>query len=114
MNESSGTLYELSPFALLVDGQPKRFKTQGGHVLLCRLGEEVFAYTPICPHANGDLTYGAIIGETAECPLHGWRFELRSGACVEPHGGATLRTYPVEILDGIVHVRIQRPKWMDD
>jgi nitrite reductase/ring-hydroxylating ferredoxin subunit len=94
--------------------QPKRVKTQNGFVLLMRLSEEeVRAITPICPHANGDLTYGHYFDDAIECPLHGWRFDVRSGACVEPQGASPLRTYPVRIDEGVVSVEIARPKWMD-
>ena len=94
--------------------QPKRVRTQNGFVVLMRLaGEDVRAFTPICPHANGDLSYGAYYDGAIECPLHGWRFNVRSGECVEPAGGQNLRIYPVRIDDGVVAIEIARPKWMD-
>jgi nitrite reductase/ring-hydroxylating ferredoxin subunit len=94
--------------------QPKRVKTQNGFVLLLRLSdEEVRAFTPICPHANGDMTYGHYYDGAIECPLHGWRFDVRSGACVEPEGSTPMRTFPVRIEEGAVAVEIARPKWMD-
>ena len=89
-------------------------KTPNGFVVLMRLAEdEVRAFTPICPHANGDLSYGAYFGGAIECPLHGWRFDVRTGACVEPVGSSPLRTFPIRIDDGVVAVEIARPKWMD-
>lgn len=94
--------------------QPKRVRTQNGFVVLMRLTDgDVSAFTPICPHANGDLSYGAYFDGAIECPLHGWRFNVRSGECVEPAGGQNLRTFPVRIDDGVVAVEIARPKWMD-
>jgi nitrite reductase/ring-hydroxylating ferredoxin subunit len=94
--------------------QPKRIKTTNGFVLLLKLSEdEVVAFTPICPHSNGDMTYGHFFDGAIECPLHGWRFDVRSGACVEPEGSTPLRTFPIRIDDGVVAVEIARPKWMD-
>ncbi len=101
-------------FDELKDGRARLTKTTSGYVVLLRQGEEVLAYTPICPHANGDLTYGAIYDGTVECPLHGWRFNLRSGECVDPAGGQSIRVYPAKIEDGTVCVHIGKPKWMEE
>jgi nitrite reductase/ring-hydroxylating ferredoxin subunit len=98
----------------LSDAKPKRVKVNGLQVLLVRLPDGVRAFTPVCPHANGDLTYGSVFDGAIECPLHGWRFSIDTGACLDPVGGGTLRTFPVDIRDGIVCVEIARPKWMDD
>jgi nitrite reductase/ring-hydroxylating ferredoxin subunit len=95
-------------------GKAKRTKVNGLQVLLIKTESGVHAYTPICPHANGDLTYGAVFDDVVECPLHGWRFSIKDGACVDDAGGGTLRTFAVELRDGHVFVEIQRPKWMDD
>jgi 3-phenylpropionate/trans-cinnamate dioxygenase ferredoxin component len=91
------------PASQLDENQSKLVKTGNGWVLLTKVAGVIYAVTPVCPHANGDMTYGAVIDGTIECPLHGWRFRLHDGACVDPIGGANLRTYPVRIVDGVVH-----------
>ncbi len=36
-----------------------------------------------CPHRRADLThFGEVDGRTLTCTLHGWRFDLDSGACL--------------------------------
>lgn len=35
-----------------------------------------------CPHHGTSLAYCQVQGTTVECPLHGWRFDLRTGSCV--------------------------------
>ncbi|MCS7061683.1 MAG: Rieske (2Fe-2S) protein [Anaerolineae bacterium] len=101
-------------------GKMKRVEINGAPVLLAVLdnpdhiaGIEVVAFTALCPHALGDLSYGALDNGEVDCPDHGYRFDVRSGACVFPKLGPSLRTYPVRVLaDGTVLVKVERPKWM--
>jgi nitrite reductase (NADH) small subunit len=74
-----------------------------------------------CPHRGAPLCHGVITGTTLptdgvdfqygrqgeilRCPWHGWEFDLRSGrALADPRIAA--RTYPVQVLDGQVTVRM--------
>jgi nitrite reductase/ring-hydroxylating ferredoxin subunit len=98
----------------LAPNKAKRVKVNGLQVLVIKTDSGVHAYTPVCPHANGDLTYGAVFDGVVECPLHGWRFSIQDGRCIDEAGGGTLRTFPLEIRDGRIFVEITRPKWMDD
>jgi UDP-MurNAc hydroxylase len=40
-----------------------------------------------CPHLKADLTrFGEIEGDTLQCLLHGWKFDLESGRCLTSAG----------------------------
>lgn len=56
-----------------------------------------------CPHANGNLSAGECDAEVVTCPWHQWRFDLRSGNCVDSPLARVPR-YPAEIRDGRVWV----------
>ncbi|MCC7196522.1 MAG: Rieske (2Fe-2S) protein [Gemmatimonadaceae bacterium] len=56
-----------------------------------------------CPHANGNLSAGACTAEVVACPWHDWRFDLRTGACVDSPK-VRVRRYKAEIRDGEVWV----------
>jgi UDP-MurNAc hydroxylase len=46
-----------------------------------RLGDYICERT--CPHRQADLTvFGEIDGDQLVCTLHGWRFDLETGACL--------------------------------
>lgn len=96
--------------------RPKRVKTANGFVVLAKTtvdgAEIVSAFTQLCPHAMGDLSYGMVYGGEVECPVHGYRFDVRSGECTNPGDESPLKIYPLEVVDGVIYVKIERPKWM--
>lgn len=67
---------------------------------------EVFATQALCPHRAGPLADGIIGGSELHCPLHGYKFDLATGAPIGNECKA-LRTYPVEVgEDGEMTVTI--------
>jgi len=54
----------------------------------------VHAVAAVCPHRGADLGWGRVVGDTLQCPLHGWRFDA-SGRCVHvPSQPAELKIPP--------------------
>ena len=46
---------------------------------LFKLNGEYFAVSAWCSHQKTSIVHGEIIGSEIECPLHGARFDLRTG-----------------------------------
>ena len=65
---------------------------------------KLFATDHSCPHRAGPLADGIIGGDTLICPLHMWKFDLRTGKCVGED--ARLRTYPVREHRGRIRVSL--------
>lgn len=66
-------------------------------------GGQVHAIDDVCPHRGGALSEGDLEHGTVACPLHGWTFELATGAmCGNP--AVAIPTYEVEIRDGDIYV----------
>ena len=59
-----------------------------------------------CPHQGGPLCDGIVSGTTVVCPLHGWRFDLETGAAVRATLPACLTIFPTRVEDGIVMVDV--------
>lgn len=94
----------------------RAYLPDGREIALFVLGdEEVVAIDNVCPHQHFPLLHeGEIDDDCVSCPMHGWRFDLRTGECREGGGEARVETYRTEIIDGIVHVEIgpkKRASW---
>ena len=85
--------------AALPPGQSALITLNGEDVAIFRRGDEIFALGNECPHQGGNLCDGFIEGDIATCPLHGWEFDLRSGACMTVPGESVSR-YAVTVQDG--------------
>ena len=81
-----GFLYDIWYFAALSSelkpGKLQRYELLGEPVLLGRTHRgDVYALRDICPHRAAPLSAGRLVGDTVECPYHGWRFRT-DGACM--------------------------------
>ena len=63
-------------------------------VFRARRGEP-FAVEADCPHKGGRLADGLLGSTTLICPLHAWKFDLRSGQALM--GSCGLRTFAVRV-----------------
>lgn len=87
--------------AELGEGQVTEVVVGESTVALVRIDGQVFAVDGICPHAAGPLGDGHLAGYTLTCPVHGWSYDVRTGASsVRPD--VSLRTYPVAEEGGAI------------
>ncbi len=78
----------------------------GEEIAIFNLGEKFLAVSNRCPHRGGPLADGIVSGDSVVCPLHAWKICLDSGQVVRPpEQGACTRTFPVRVIDGIIHVQ---------
>jgi 3-phenylpropionate/trans-cinnamate dioxygenase ferredoxin subunit len=90
----------------LSDNDSRAVTINGRKVLICRAGGELYAVENRCTHQEAELEGGRIRGCFISCPLHGVRFDLRSG---EPMGQLTrvpLPTFEVRVVDGTIEVAV--------
>ncbi|MFP3847262.1 FAD-dependent oxidoreductase [Pseudomonas sp. W5-01] len=72
--------------------------------LLVLHGEEVRAFQAFCPHAGAPLADGAICNGHLICPWHKAEFSIDDGHLCEPPALDALIRYPVQLIEGHVHV----------
>jgi 3-phenylpropionate/trans-cinnamate dioxygenase ferredoxin subunit len=97
-------------FDELEPGTVRRVEIEGVPVAVVRCGDRVLAVNDVCSHANVSLSGGAVWCEELEieCPKHGSTFSLISGEPATLPATQPIAVYPVEIVDGVVHVDVHR------
>ncbi|MFP5440813.1 MAG: Rieske (2Fe-2S) protein [Gammaproteobacteria bacterium] len=98
----------------------REFTVSGQKVLVYRLADGFYATQPSCTHLFMPLKRGKIVdGCKVQCPFHRAQFDIRTGevACwanFPPgiqllnavRGEKSLKTYPVNVVDGMVYVEV--------
>jgi phenylpropionate dioxygenase-like ring-hydroxylating dioxygenase large terminal subunit len=96
-----------------IANKPIAFTLLDRPIVLARFDDaQVVAYEDRCPHREAPLSAGCVVGNSIQCPYHGWRFDA-SGALVEIPGlqdpeflpPVRASTLQVREHDGIVWVR---------
>jgi 3-phenylpropionate/trans-cinnamate dioxygenase ferredoxin subunit len=85
----------------VLPGKMKCVQVHGRRILLANVDGNIFAADDMCTHEDASLCTGSLHGEYVKCPLHGSRFNLRTGQVMEEPADENLRVYPVR-LDGNV------------
>jgi nitrite reductase/ring-hydroxylating ferredoxin subunit len=90
----------------LRDGYIKAFNAVGVDLVLVQQDGVPAVLEGHCPHAGHPFADSRLIGTDLRCDMHGYRFDVRSGACTyyteAPCRG--LRTYRCEVRQGMVGV----------
>jgi nitrite reductase/ring-hydroxylating ferredoxin subunit len=69
---------------------------------------QFYATQDVCTHEHAYLSDGVVVDCIVECPFHQGRFDVRSGAVVGVPAVVPLQTFPVQVVDGRVFVRVLR------
>jgi len=65
----------------LAEGSAKLVRARGEEMAVFKTNGRLYGIQNICPHEGGQLCNGWIEGGEVVCPLHGYKFDLRTGAC---------------------------------
>jgi nitrite reductase (NADH) small subunit len=97
----STPLCKLGPLDRVPPGEGKAFDIGDRRVAVFRTrGGELYATQAACPHKGGPLADGIVGGGTVICPLHAYKYDLKSGQPLG-NGCPALQTYRVELgMDG--------------
>ena len=66
-------------------------------VLLVNLDGQFFAVSNECTHSGASLSNGFLDGDVVECPLHGSRFNVKSGEVVSAPADEPLPVYAIRV-----------------
>ena len=74
-------------------------------IALYHTPEGFYALENFCPHRGAALADGDLEGCIVACSLHGWQFDVRSGACVS-HAGNNVERYDVIVEAGEIKILV--------
>lgn len=78
----------------------------GREIVLLESDGQLRAIDRLCPHEDGDLGEGLMVGAHLKCPEHGWIFDLSNGRCLNRRGSKA-QVYDVEVDGDTVVLRPQ-------
>lgn len=74
-------------------------------LLLCRVDtERVYAVADVCTHDDAPLDQAGLEGCAIECPRHGARFDVTTGAVLRMPAAFPLPVFPARVAAGWVEV----------
>ena len=88
---------KVAKIADIPEGEIHTLSAGGKKVALAHIGSEFFAIDDTCTHAQCSLGEGSLIEQEVECPCHGSRFDVKSGAVRFLPAMAPIATYPVKV-----------------
>lgn len=97
------------PAALLEDlpaGSKKLVEVEGNQVLLCHTADRIFAVRNLCSHAHEPLDCGRMRGGWIACPVHGARFDLATGAPMNPPATTPIDVFEVRVSGDTIEVAV--------
>lgn len=86
------------------DGQATELSLAGDSVLVCRVGEDLYAVENTCTHDESPIGCSQLLGHELECPRHGARFDIRTGEVTVPPAMWEIATYHIELRDQEVYL----------
>lgn len=81
----------------LEEGNMRCITVHGRGILLANIDGTFYATDEMCTHEDARLCTGSLKNEYVKCPLHGSRFNLKTGKVVDEPADEDLRTYPLQI-----------------
>lgn len=100
----TGRLRKISEVGDPTPGRMRRIDIDGHRLLLANVEGEYLVVDDTCTHEDASLCTGALQGDRVKCPLHGSRFDLRTGKALEEPAEDPLSTYRVVVEGGDILV----------
>lgn len=73
-------------------------------VIVFNVDGRFYCIADVCTHDGGPLEDGALEGYEVECPRHGARFDVRTGAALTLPAVVPVPSYEVKVEDGDIYV----------
>lgn len=97
MSEGTAKFVKVGRVSDVPEGRAEIFDVDDRKIAVFRLNDGFYAIEDICTHDGGPLAEGLIDGDVIECPRHGARFDIRTGAVLAMPATRPVPTYAVRV-----------------
>lgn len=87
-------------------GEVRQYRVEDRPVALCNVDGEFFAFEDVCTHQFAYLSEGGLENGQIRCPLHGAKFDVKSGDAKSLPAVKPVPTHEVKVEDGQVYVAL--------
>jgi nitrite reductase/ring-hydroxylating ferredoxin subunit len=87
-------------------GEIKQYLVEGRFVALCNVDGEFHAFEDVCTHQFTHLSEGEFTDSEVKCPLHGAKFDVKTGAARSLPAVKPVPKHEVKVEDGNVYVAL--------
>lgn len=101
-----GKFVKVAQVSEVAPGGAKLVEAEGKSIALFNVGGAFYALDNTCTHSGGPLAEGTVQGEEVECPWHGARFNLKTGAALCAPADEGVAFYPARVNGPDVEVEI--------
>jgi 3-phenylpropionate/trans-cinnamate dioxygenase ferredoxin subunit len=76
-------------------------------IALCNVDGALYAVANLCTHDGGPLGEGQLYGDQIECPRHGARFDVKTGAVKRLPAVMPIETFEVKVVGDEILVDVE-------
>jgi 3-phenylpropionate/trans-cinnamate dioxygenase ferredoxin component len=87
-------------------GTVNQYRVEDRPVALCNVDGEFHAFEDVCTHQFTHLSEGEFVGDQIKCPLHGARFDVRTGEARSLPAVKPVPKHEVKVENGSVYVAL--------
>jgi 3-phenylpropionate/trans-cinnamate dioxygenase ferredoxin component len=88
-------------------GQARLVDVKGKQIALFNINGEFFAIDNTCTHEQASLAEGEIAGHEVICPLHGAKFDVRTGQVLTAPAYDDVACYTVRVMGTDIEIDVE-------
>ncbi len=89
----------------IAPGTVKVVHVDGVPIGVANVDGEFYAFADVCTHDDGPVAEGELDGYQIECPRHGARFDIRTGAVKMMPAVTPIPVYPLQVVGDEIRVK---------
>lgn len=102
----TNTFVKVAKSSSVKENEPCCASANGKALALFRSGGKLYALDNACTHARGPLCQGSVDGGAVVCPLHGSKFDIKTGKVLGGPATKPVQTYEARESGGDVEVKV--------